>query len=67
MKYTYKDWEGKQRWTRGEFLGWHGPTGILNAYYAEFKRPRSSLFIPAYCLTPETRAAIAPRPDLAVK
>ena len=60
MTYTYKDFEtGKTKKTRGEFDGWTGLTGLLKVRYAIFKNPRGRIFVPAYCLTPETKAAIA--------
>jgi len=60
QRYYYKDFAtGKQRWTRGRFVGWQGSTGPLNAIYAQFQRGRDSLFVPEYLLAPETRLAIA--------
>jgi hypothetical protein len=57
-KYTYRDFETKKpRWTRGQFREWTEPTGLLNVRYAVIDRERSELFIPEYCLTPETRRA----------
>ena len=59
MSYTYKDFAtGKLHKTSGKFEGWTDETGPLNARYAIFHRPRSSLFIPEYCLTKETRQRI---------
>lgn len=58
MKYTYKDFlTGKVKWTRGRFAGWT-KGGILNATYAVFQRRTDTIYVPAYCLTPETRQAI---------
>jgi hypothetical protein len=60
MSYTYKDFEtGKTKRTRGKFTGWTQPTGLLKVRYAIFKNPRGTVLVPAYCLTPETKAAIA--------
>jgi hypothetical protein len=57
--YSYKDIEtGKIHQTRGVFAGWHGPTGLLQAYYAQFQNPRGSLFIPVYLLTRETQQTL---------
>jgi len=57
--YTYMDFMTKKiKRTRGRFDGWTEPTGLLNVRYAIFRRPRSSIFVPAYLLTKETRAAI---------
>ena len=58
MKYTYKDLAtGKLRYTCGEFSNWTRG-GPLNARYAVFRLRRSVLFVPEYCLSPETRAAL---------
>ena len=60
MSYTYKDFAtGKTKSTRGEFDGWTEPTGLLKVRYAIFKNPRGKVFVPVYCLTPETKDAIA--------
>lgn len=57
--YTYKDFiTGKIKRTRGQFNGWTQPTGLLKAPYAIFKNPCSTVLVPAYLLTPETKAAI---------
>ena len=57
--YTYKDFAtGEIKRTNGRFGGWTEPTGLLNVRYAIFRRPRSSIFVPAYLLTPETLEAI---------
>lgn len=59
MAYTYKDFAtGQTRLTRGKFKGFTNPTGPLNCRYAIFQRKASSLFVPEYCLTKETRALI---------
>jgi hypothetical protein len=59
--YTYKDFTtGKLKRTRGEFERWSEPTGPLGARYAIFRTKRTRVCIPAYCLTPETRAALPP-------
>ena len=56
MAYTYKDFAtGKVHKTSGKFEGWTDKTGPLNVRYAIFRRQSSSLFIPEYCLTKETR------------
>lgn len=56
MTYTYKDFStGKVHKTSGKFEGWTDETGPLNVRYAIFHRPKSSLFIPEYCLTKETK------------
>ena len=56
MAYTYRDFiSGKIHKTSGKFEGWTNNTGILNVKYAVFHRPKSSLFIPEYCLTKETK------------
>jgi len=49
---------GKLRYTRGVFAGWTEPIGPLSVPYAVFQRPQTSLFVPAYLLTPETRTAL---------
>lgn len=57
--YTYKDFAtGKIHKTNGKFQGWTNETGPLNVRYAIFHRPNSSLFIPEYCLTKESRQKI---------
>lgn len=59
MTYTYKDFQtSKIHKTSGKFEGWTDKTGLLNVKYAIFRRPNSSLFIPEYCLTKETRQKI---------
>lgn len=56
MRYTYKDFvTGQTRFTCGKFKGFTNPTGPLNARYAIFQRPATSLFVPEYCLTKETK------------
>lgn len=61
--YTYKDFvTGKIRRTRGKFESWSEPTGPLKVRYAVFQNPRGRVCVPYYCLTPETKAAIPPRP-----
>lgn len=60
MKYAYKDFDtGKIRFTRGRFVQWYRG-GILNAWYAVFERKSDTLFIPEYCLTPETDRLLSP-------
>ena len=60
MSYTYKDFAtGNLRKTSGIFKGWTNKTGPLNVRYAIFKRPKSTLFIPEYCLTPLTRQILS--------
>jgi hypothetical protein len=61
MKYFYKDHERKIHFTRGEFLGWSEPGGLLNVPYAMFKLKSETLLIPIYDLTRETRQ-ILPAP-----
>ena len=59
-KLTYKDFvTGKPKWTRGQFREWTDRQGPLNARYAVIERGRSALLIPEYCLTPESKRAIA--------
>lgn len=63
MKYFYKDFEtSKLHWTRGRFLGWVGPGGPLNVYYALFKRSSDELFIPEYRLEKDTRKLLEQTP-----
>ena len=58
-RYSYKEFgTGKLRYTRGEFIGWTKPTGILTTRYAKFQRRCSTLLVPDYLLTQETRNAI---------
>jgi len=55
----YKDFKtGKLRWTRKQFVQWTRPQGLLNVRYAVFAGRDEDLLIPAYCLTPETRAML---------
>lgn len=58
-KHTYKDFEtGRKRRTRGKFVGWQRG-GPLNVRYAVFQNRRSAVLVPEYCLTSETRKALA--------
>jgi hypothetical protein len=58
-KHTYKDFETrKKRWTRGKFVGWQRG-GPLNVQYAVFQNRRGAVLVPEYCLTSETRKALA--------
>lgn len=60
--YTYRDFvTGKIHRTRGKFVRWH-QGGPLNAWYAMFALPLSSLYVPEYCLTPETRSRLPENP-----
>ena len=60
--YTYKDFvTGKLKRTYGRFVKWH--IGGIAGVYAVFSLPASNLFIPAYCLTPETKKAIGVEPN----
>lgn len=60
MPYTYKDFvTGKIRSTRGRFANWSDPTGPLKARYAIFANQKGIVAVPEYCLTKETREAIA--------
>jgi hypothetical protein len=60
--YTYKDFiTGQTRRTSGKFIGWSKPTGMMNVRYAIFKTPKTTVNVPEYCLTSETRKAI-PQP-----
>ena len=57
-KYTYKDFAtGKAKFTRGMFVGWQRG-GPLNANYAVFQNRRSTVYVPEYCLTRETKQLI---------
>ncbi len=59
MKYTYTDFvTGKQRYTRGKFIEWTKPTGLLNARFAHFWIGKSSLFVPEYLLSKESKEVI---------
>lgn len=55
--HRYKDINtGKLRFTRGEFVGWSEPTGLLDAVYAGFERASGEvLWVMRGVLTPETR------------
>ena len=62
--FTYKDFvTGKIHYTRGKFSNWTRG-GPLNAWYAVFNTRKTHVCIPEYLLTPETRAAIPPKPKL---
>lgn len=64
-KYTYRDFiTGKVRFTRGKFAGWTEETGLVKVPYAIFDNPKSTVFVPVYLLTPETRAAIGNPPEV---
>ena len=57
---TYKDFEtGKIHYTRGRFIGWTNPTGLLNVPYAIFARGSDNLLVPEYLLTQDCRRAIS--------
>lgn len=57
--YTYKDIAtAKIRRTRGKFVGWTKPTGLLKIPYAIFRNPRGDVLVPRYLLTQETRDRI---------
>jgi len=61
--YTYRDvLSGKTRRTRGQFERWDGPTGLLKAYYAIFRTPKTVVCVPEYCLTPESRERLPKSP-----
>ena len=62
--YTYKDFvTGKIKRTRGKFYGWSERTGPLHVRYAMFQNPNGWVNMPAYLLTPETKAATPPMPQ----
>jgi len=57
---TYKEIQSsKIHRTKGLFVGWTKPTGILGVPYAIFQRPHSQLIIPEYLLTKQTKSRIA--------
>lgn len=57
--YTYKDFvTGKMKYTRGTFMGWTEPTGLLKAKYAIFQRRSSKLFVPEYLLSEQAKLNI---------
>ena len=59
----YKDMDtGKVHFTRGRFVEWTEPMGPLWAPYAHVKSGKTDLYIPPWCLTPESRAALPPMP-----
>ena len=62
--YTYRDIvdTNKIRRTRGKFVGWTEPTGLLQAPYAIFQNRCSDVLVPKYLLTPETVERIG-QPD----
>jgi len=63
MKYHYKDFAtGRPRWTRGKFERWE-QGGPLNAWGAVFFLPCSAIWVPAYCLSKETKAMLPPKPQ----
>jgi len=58
--YTYVDFvTGKIRRTRGKFIGWSRPTGLLNVRYAIFQTSCTYVNVPYYCLTRETKERLA--------
>lgn len=58
IKYHYRDVHtGKMKFTRGTFSGWT-TGGLLGARYAIFQRRSDTIFVPAYCLTSETKRLI---------
>lgn len=59
----YRDFEtGKVHWTRGKFKGWI-IGGLLKTWHVVIQRKRSVLYIPVYCLLPESRDELPPTPD----
>ncbi len=59
---TYKDFpSGKQRRTRGKFIGWirGGEFGFV---YAVVQRKASVLYIPRHDITAESKAKLPPLP-----
>ena len=59
IKYTYKDFiTGKERYTKGVFIGWMNPSKIVDIRYAKFKRKRSSIYIPEYLLSNGSKQVI---------
>lgn len=55
-RYTYYDFGTTQtRWTEGRFIGWSKDTGPAQVPYAGFKRRVTTLWIPKYLLTKETK------------
>jgi len=56
MKYYFKDFDtGKTRFTRGKFVGFTQPTGLLAARYAIFARKSDNVLVPEYLLTARTK------------
>lgn len=57
--YTYKDFaEGTEHKTRGSFCGWTTEATTVGVRYAIFCNRVSTLYVPEYCLTQETRERI---------
>jgi len=57
--YTYKDFvTGKIRKTRGAFKEFTAPLDLIGSRYAIFELPASTLLVPEYLLTKETKEAI---------
>lgn len=57
---TYKDIRtGKTHRTKGIFVGWTRPTGLLGVPYAVFQGHCGRLIIPEYLLTKQTKERIA--------
>jgi len=51
----------KRSYTRGTFVGWTEPTGLLDCPYAMFERKSDTLFVPHYLVAKETQKVL-PRP-----
>ena len=57
--YSYKDIiTGKIKSTRGRFVGWTKPTGLLAVPYAIFSNPSGDILVPKYLLTQESKKKI---------
>ncbi len=58
-RYFYRDSvSGKVRYTRGRFMGWTEPSGLLRVRYARFDTAHTQVFVPVYALLAETRAKL---------
>ena len=63
-RYTFRDFKTKrERFTRGRFVKWSEPTGLLATRYAIFATRRGEVIVPFYLLTAESIGKLPPRPE----
>jgi hypothetical protein len=64
QRYFYRDIVTKKtKYTKGKFVGWSDRTGLLNVHYAGFARRSDVIWVPEYCVMPETKKILPPTPS----